>query len=632
MNGINGFVQFNSLQKKEEIGELIKSMNQNSSAFNKEENKLIFDNDFGLGGPEGNLLSNKGNSLCIAFCGRIYNSSYLKEMLQSKKHSFNFSNHAELVLHCFEEFGTASFSMLEGMYSFAVYDLTKRTLYIVRDRAGEKPLFYYKTNGFAVFGSSLKSIVSTRLADRNISKTALCQYLQLTYIPSPLTIFENILKLPPGHYMEIRKNGAVKINQYWDVIVNSNSLIKDYRLAKRKLRETLFNAVEACMDSTYPLGCFLSGGTDSTIVTGIMSKLSNRPIDTFTIGYKMKQFDESKRTNATAKLHKTRHHILYLEYENALPELTRILNNFDEPFADSSSIPTYMVAKYASQYVDTVLTGDASDQLFAGLNKYLIGHYAKLYKNLPPWLRKSIIEKVIYSLPDKSILSRKMRKIIYSADVDFFEQIINLTCLGFKNKELNLLLNEKMISEDGMELYNQYYSAHQGISDELSRTLYADYKVGVEGDLLCKVRNASRLNSVEARFPYVRTEVVELAASFPIDFKLQNKKTKIILKETFNDLLPKEVLQASKHGFAVPIGHWFRNELKNDLLQAFSQDFVDEQGIFNLVYINRILNEHFTFSKDRSSELWLLYVFQKWYQNFMITEKDTRKKIDTVAI
>ncbi|WP_156290944.1 asparagine synthase (glutamine-hydrolyzing) [Oceanobacillus salinisoli] len=624
MCGINGLFQYTGTYKTEQISTIISKMNNRIIHRGPDDNGVFVRENIGLGMRRLSIIDlengkqpifNESKSLVIVFNGEIYNYKSLKQDLLSKGHKFYTTSDTEVALHCYEEYGVESFNKLKGMFAFAIYDLENEKVTIVRDRAGEKPLYYYKNSEMFLFASELKSLVDTGIINKKIDRAALEQYLQLTYIPAPLTIFENVYKLMPGHYMVIDCRETIEIKQYWDVKYNDDKLITDYEECKKELRNTLFNAVEQCMVSDVPVGTFLSGGIDSTIITGIVSQISDKPIDTFTIGYKDKQFDESNRAKLSSDLHKTKHHVFYLKYEDALPELDKILNNIDEPFADSSYIPTYMVSKYASKYVKTVLTGDSGDELFGGYSKYLIGYYSEKYNKIPKWVQKNIIKKAVYALPDNTSIIRKARKVIDNADNSIFEQRKNLMCLGFKKGELTHVLKDYIHKSDHLNFIQDYYMQNE-TDDELSRALYTDFKVVLEGDMLPKVDRASMLSSLETRVPMLHKDVIELAAKIPSMYKINSKNTKIILKETFKDLIPKELLYASKSGFGVPIGKWFQNELKEELLSCLNKDFIEAQGIFDYDYIQKILNEHFSLSKNRSSELWVLYVFQSWYMKY----------------
>jgi asparagine synthase (glutamine-hydrolysing) len=279
-----------------------------------------------------------------------------------------------------------------------------------------------------------------------------------------------------------------------------------------------------------------------------------------------------------------------------------------------------MVSKYAGDYVDIILTGDAGDEIFAGYSKYLIGYYSDRYNKIPKWGR-DIFRKAIYFMPDNTSITRKIRKVIENSNNDVFTQRKNLMCLGFKEYELPLLLHDNYMENDNLDIITDYYNSQLNAEDELSRALYNDYKIVLEGDMLAKVGIASRLTSLDTRAPLLYKEVVELAARIPNRYKISAKNTKIILKDTFKDLIPKQLYAASKRGFGVPIDNWFRVELKDDLLNELDKNQIIEQGIFKYEYIKRILTEHFNMTRNRSSELWVLYIFQKWYRHSEISSE-----------
>lgn len=314
----------------------------------------------------------------------------------------------------------------------------------------------------------------------------------------------------------------------------------------------------------------------------------------------------------------TNHHIHFLEFDDALCELERIFENMDEPFADSSAIPTYMVSKYAKQYVSVVLTGDSGDELFGGYSKYLIGYYSQLYNKIPEVLRKNVIEKAVYSMPDTTILTRKIRKVISNAENDVFTQRKNLMCLGFKQNELELLLKERAQLDNSLDIIGEYYNTYIERADEISCALYTDFKVVLEGDMFPKVDRMSMLNSLETRIPFLSKEIIELAAKIPSQFKIDRTNQKIILKDAFSDIIPKELQNAPKRGFSVPIAEWLKNELKSDLLKTLSKEKIIEQGLFSYDYIKELLDEHFSNKADRSSVIWSLYVFEKWYDRYFV--------------
>jgi len=559
-------------------------------------------------------IFNEDNSKVIVFNGEIYNFMELREDLVAKGHRFSTKGDTETILHAYEEYGTGCLEKLNGMFAFAIYDLIDKSLFIARDRAGEKPLYYCNNELGFIFASELKSIINVFKVKKEINKEALNLYFSLTYIPAPLTMFENIFKLEAGSYI-IYKNNEFKIFKYWDIEGTKYGFINDYDECKKRLREALFKSVEQKMISDVPLGAFLSGGIDSSIIVGIMSKLSQKPVETFTIGFRNKEFDESDRAKIVSDRNNTNHHIHYLEYSDAVGELETILDIFDEPFADSSSIPSYFVSKFARQHVTVVLTGDAGDELFAGYSKYMVNYYTDLYKKVPGVFRKGVFEKLVYSLPDRSNMSRKIRKVIESVDGDVFEKRKKLMMLGFKENKINELIKKSVHFDQNYDIIRKAYGKNTEF-DELTKTLYTDFKVVLEGDMLVKVDRMSMLNSIETRVPLLDKNVVELAFKIPSNFKLKGREQKYILKDTFKDIIPKEVLNKSKRGFTVPIGEWFKGPLKSRLLELLDERFIMEQGLFNYEFIKNLLEEHFSERVNNAYPLWALYVFQHWYMKY----------------
>lgn len=626
MCGINGFIQNNNHLDNSQLETLIDTMNNQIVHRGPDENGKYITDNFALGMTRLSIIDlksgsqpifNKDRTKLIVLNGEIYNYKELRKILLSKGYVFTTDSDTEVILHAYEEFGAACLDHLLGMFSFAIYDLTNKFLFIARDRAGEKPLYYHRSDNYFIFASELKSILSTKLVPKIIDTKALVQYLRLTYIPAPLTILEDVFKLPQAHYLTIDRFNKLEIKKYWDVSFDQKNIIKDYNTCKIQLKKTLYEAVERCMVSDVPIGAFLSGGKDSTTIVGLMSSISSTPINTFTIGYKDKRYDESNLANITAKRFKTNHHAYVLDYDTVLGEIDAIVKNIDEPFADSSAIPTYFVSKYASEYVKVALTGDAGDELFGGYNKYLIGYYSKRLNLVSSILGKNTLKKIIDFFPEKTLLQNKIRKVVDFAGENKFEQRLSLMCLGFNSVRLNDLL-AKNYPDHSLDFIHEYYNHEMKVTDELAQTLYTDFHVILEGDMLAKVDRMSMLNSLETRVPLLDKNIIELAARIPSEFKVHKKNLKIIFRDTFSDIIPKELLTSQKKGFEVPIDDWFRGPLKLKLLKALNKDFVIQQGIFDYNFIQQIINEHMTGTRNRKSELWTLYVFQEWYKNYFL--------------
>jgi asparagine synthase (glutamine-hydrolysing) len=622
MCGINGFV-YNQPASAEQNAAALRKMNSLITYRGPDDEGVFVNDSVAIGMRRLSIIDlctgnqpifNEDQTKLIVFNGEIYNFHKLRDELAACGHIFKTKADTETILHAYEEYGSECLDKLNGMFAFAIYDLKTGELFIARDRAGEKPLYYCRDDDKFVFASELKSILGAFDIKKEINKDALNRYLSLTYIPAPLTIFNNIFKLNAGCYMTVR-NGDIDIHKYWDIRFSEESEKLPYEEYKRQLRSYLTDSVEKKMISDVPLGAFLSGGIDSSIITGIMSRLSPRPVETFTIGFRMKEFDESDRAGIVAKKNNTNHHLHYLEYEDAVKCLDDIIATFDEPFADSSAIPTYFVSKYAGEFVKVVLTGDAGDELFGGYSKYMINYYADMYGRIPQGIRKHVIEKLVYSLPDKSSVTRKVKKVISNTGEDLFEKRRNLMLLGFNGSNIQSLLLPEYRIPDCCSFIRGIYDT-PSVVDELTKTLYTDFKVVLEGDMLVKVDRVSMLNSIETRVPLLDRCVMELAFNIPSEYKIKGRLQKYILKDTFSDLLPGEILGKGKRGFAVPIGEWFRGPLKTSLMELLSEKFIKEQGIFNIEFVNKLLDDHFSARSNNYSQLWTLYTFQRWYLKY----------------
>lgn len=557
-------------------------------------------------------------TLEVVFDGYLFNHGQLAEELNKTGCPDTVFTDGEIMLHLYKKYGKNCLQKAKGMYAFAVHDLTAGTLFLARDRAGGKPLYYARTKDAFVFGPDLKGMLRENVVERQIHKTALAQYLMLSYIPAPLTILENVYKLPAGHYLTVSSGGEMAVEEYWDVIYDDRQKITDYDECKSALRESLFRAVESCMNTGGSVGALLSGGIDSNIIVGIMSKISDKPVDTFSIGYSnVKDYDESDRAVLSAKFHNSNHHLFCIDYENVRDNIERIIENIDEPYADSSYIPTYTISQIAGTHVKTILTGDAGDELFAGYDKYLIGHYSEVYNRIPGFIRNGIIRPVVNLLPSNRGIVRRATKVIDNCALDVFSQRRNLMCLGVHFDDVI-----KLLTFDGsrsLDFIKIVYDKYEATATEVDRTLYTDFKIVLEGDMLTKADRTSRLANVTSKAPLLHPDVVELAAKIPVEFKIKGKDRKIILKDAFSDCIPEKIATAKKIGFGVPVSYWFQNEMKEDLLETLDRTVIARQGLLNPDYVDFLVEEHLTGRKNNGGILWALYIFEKWYSRYFET-------------
>lgn len=558
-------------------------------------------------------LSNEKGDIVIVFNGELYNFIGLRNELENLGHKFTTSSDTEVVLKTYEQWGTEMLSKLNGMFAFSIHDKRTGELIIARDRFGEKPLYYYHSDNRFVWASELKSIIAIHPELKKISSRSLGLYLTLTYIPAPYTIYENIRKLEPGHYLKIRTTDlSLEKQHYWQTEIQPGEMLTDYSLAKKELRNLLFDSVEKRMIADVPLGVFLSGGVDSSIIAAVMSAVSGKKINTFSVGSDNKRYDESERAKLAASHIGSDHHAATLNYADILNELGRIVLNYDEPYADSSALPTWFVSKHAAQHVKVALTGDGGDEVFGGYNKYLLHTYGKAYHDLTPAFIQKAMEKLVQSSLWKSgdtrSMASKIKKMIEATGNDTATNHLNAVSLGFKAPELARLLNNYHSPD-----LTQYIPAHTDNIDPLKLARDIDINLSLEGDLLVKVDRASMLCSLECRAPFLDHRLVNFTNRIPDQFLIKGNNKKRILKDTFEDLLPAGFFNSPKSGFEIPVSHWFRNELKISLLHTLSEESCALHKLFNYSYISTLLTEHLEKNIDHSYKLWTLYCFQKWY-------------------
>lgn len=622
MCAINGIIDIQKKYSNPELRDALDAMNAKVIHRGPDDEGTFVENHIGIGMRRLSIIDLEGGhqplfnefeNLAVVCNGEIYNHTELRRVLEAEGHIFRTHSDVEVVIHAYEEYGTNCFAKLDGMFAIAIYDLTEQKLVLARDKAGEKPLYWHKNNLFFCFASELKSITQMDEVPREISLEGLHQYFTLTYIPAPLTIFKNIYKLEAASFMVVEADGNISCSQYWDMVYDDSQLIDDYDVCKKMIRKALFKAVESRLMSDVPLGTFMSGGIDSTLITGIATRVLGKPVDTFTIGFEYGDYDERDRAMIAAKAFGTKVHTDVLTEDKVKSIIGKIIENMDEPFADASAIPTYFVSQLASDYVKVVLTGDGGDELFAGYSKYLIGYYSQQYNSLPSFLTQGLFEPIVRSMPAVGTLHRKVMKVIDNAKKPIYEQRLRLMQLGCDEAIYKELIRpEFQVAFDSVA---PVYLKYKGYTDEISQALYTDFKFVLEGDMFVKVDRMSMLNSIETRTPMVAANVLDVAVKIPSRFKINKNNQKIILKDTFKDILPKSLLRQPKKGFGVPLDYWFRDELKEELyryLQGknFPQRVVNAQKVVSLIHM------HLKERRNNSSILWAIYVFMRWLERY----------------
>ena len=570
-------------------------------------------------------IFNEDSSLVLVCNGEIFNHDELRERLTAKGHRFCSRSDSETILHAYEEYGQDCVKHFKGMFAFAIWDKSRRTLFLARDRLGIKPLFYSQTGNSFSFASEMKAILADERFSREIDELALTGYFNLSYIPDELTIYKGIRKLLPGHTLTL-KNGEMRINKYWDLcIAPERDKKRDYFITR--LMDLLHEAVKMRLMSEVPLGAFLSGGIDSSIIVALMSKESSFPINTFCIGFGGEvngYLDERIFARQVARRYKTEHN----EFE-VLPEthglVETIVQAFDEPFADDSAIPSYFVSKVAREKVKVALSGLGGDEVFAGYERHLGFALSSYYCRLPVFLREGFIRPIVEKLPERSdghYTINHMKRFVRGAGLPPRERyfgFLNRMGPAIRNGFFNDQNRFAGYYESCRELIMKYFDSANvdGPGDSLNRVLYCDLKTYLPEDILAVTDRLSMHHGLEVRVPFLDHEFLEFCANIPPEMKLSGMKKKHLLKSAAQDHLPKEVITHRKQGFVGPMTKWLRNELKPFVLETLEENKLRRHDLLNPVTVRRIMDEHFSGKEIHDSLIWSMVVFQKWFDLYI---------------
>ncbi|MFN2501403.1 MAG: asparagine synthase (glutamine-hydrolyzing) [Pyrinomonadaceae bacterium] len=561
-------------------------------------------------------IYNSDRTKLIVFNGEIYNYRDLKRGLEERGHTFRTNSDTETIIRAYDEYGTACLDHLRGMFAFAIWDTLEQSLFIARDRVGKKPLFYATTpDGEFVFGSEIKVLLEHGGVERQIGHGAMDAYLTFGYVPEELCIFESVKKLPPGHFL-LYKNGQARVEKYWDFHPSADALTDTEEVVASDLLERLREAVAVRLTSEVPLGALLSGGVDSSAVVGLMSEILDKPVKTFSIGFNEDSFDELKYARIAAEHFKTDHHefILTPDFVDIVDDLVW---HFDEPFADSSSLPTYMVSKLARDHVTVALSGDGGDELFAGYTRYVTDRERMVHERLPRALRQKLLRPLSEALPHATPGKNYLFNISLDEAARYIDSISH-----FNGPKKRRLYSEEIATKmngsfgRGEKLYAQI-AGSTSTEDPIEKLLYLDSKTYLPADILTKVDRMSMAASLEARSPLLDQKLIEYVMRIPAEMKLKGRVGKYIFKKAVAGFVPGQILNRPKQGFGVPIGDWINLQLKERITSDLSDRRFIERGYFEPKYISLLLDEHRRARRDHSHALWTLWMLELWHRRYI---------------
>jgi len=565
-------------------------------------------------------VHNEDGTVTVVFNGEIYNFGSLRQTLESQGHTFRTHSDTEVIVHLYEEHGESCVEKMRGMFAFALWDQRQRKLMIGRDRLGKKPLFYTVAGDRLVFGSELKVVLQVPEVERRINWESLRHYLGTQSTPLDESILADIHKLPPAHILTATPWRGIEVKPYWDLRFEPDYTKTEDEWIER-LRNLLEESVRLRMISDVPLGAFLSGGVDSSSVVAMMSRISSRPVKTFSIGFEEREFNELEYARNVARQFGTEHHELVLE-----PDVLGFIDNFawylDEPFGDSSAIPTYMVSRLAAESVTVVLSGDGGDELFAGYDRYVIENRERRYELIPRPVRN--IAAAVGDVMPEGMKGRNFLRHLRYEGVDRYLD----SGVLFKPVQLASLLQPDAFRQ--VQPFSaadiRRVLAQRGSRHWLSTLQYLDTKLYLPNDILTKVDRMSMAHSIEARVPLLDHHFVEFAATIPPELKFRGNTTKYIFKKAMEGILPNDILYRTKRGFAVPLSRWFRGQL-NDFVRDLLLDSTSRQrGIFNPAYVERLLELNAR-GRDLDLQLWSLITFELWCRRFMDRQVQEMRRV-----
>tara|TARA_B100000315_G_scaffold214536_1_gene213193 strand:- start:2027 stop:3961 length:1935 start_codon:yes stop_codon:yes gene_type:complete len=565
-------------------------------------------------------MCNEDKTIWVVLNGEIYNFLELRLDLEKQGHEFKSNSDTEVILHLYENHGKNCVKYLQGMFAFALWDENQKFLMLGRDRVGKKPLYYSFINNIFAFASELSALIVSGTIELEVNEEAIHHYLTFGYIPSPLSIYKNVFKLPPASILALKKGSSPVIKKYWNLNFSKKIKISEEEAAEETLR-LLKNSVKKRLNSDVPLGAFLSGGIDSSVVVALMAEMSGNRVKTFSIGFDDSDYNELEHAKRIANKFNTEHHE-FIVHPNALNILPLLVERYGEPYADSSAIPTYYVSQQTKKFVTVALNGDGGDEVFAGYERYQAVLISEVINKIPSFFRDNLFNGLMRALPDSinfKSRSRRLKRFINGALKPL--NIRYLQWIGFVNDQMKKELysddfTRKVACSNPLQFINPYM-ANSNNTHLLDRLLMVDTMTYLPGDLLVKVDIASMANSLEVRSPFLDHRLVEFAASIPHKYKMKRMVKKYLLKKVASKLIPQENIYRRKMGFGVPVGRWFRYELKDFLREILLSPASLSRGYFKPQKVKSLVEAHISGQKDYNFQLWSLMMLELWHLKFV---------------
>ena len=564
-------------------------------------------------------MSNESGDTWVVYNGEIYNFEEVRKELEKLGRQFRSKTDTEVIIHAYEQWGEKLVARLNGMFAFALWDGRRRKLWLVRDRLGVKPLFYYLDQNYLVFASEVKSILKFPGMDRQLDWQAISDFLSMNYITPPRTPFLKIKALPPAHYLTYQ-NGRSSLFQYWDVQFHSREVRNEQEYVEA-IEDNLKCCVKRRLVADVPLGAFLSGGLDSSSVVYFMREFLTGTLKTFNVSFSESSYDETKFAKLLAKKLNTTHFEVRCGPHDLKTHFDELVLHSDCLSADNSNLAVYLVSKLAREHVKVVLTGDGGDETFGGYPTYQADLLAYYYRKLPPVVRTSLLKRLIDLLPrsDKKLSWEfRLKRFVEGAEhspakAHYWWRIV------FDDSQKREVLRQDCFPllqlRDSSESYAHHYNMAEG-AEALEKSFYSDIKVFLAGSILSKVDTMTMAHSLEGRSPFLDYELVEALAKVPVSLKIRASDTKYLLKRIMAEKLPAEIIRRKKSGFNLPLGKWFREDLKDFVDEVLSQESVNSLGFLNWEFVDKLKQEHFSGNRNHDYRLWGLMNLVRWYQQF----------------